>query len=211
MNSLIVTLGMMSILRGISLISTGASSIPVQVPNFGILGTGFIFGIPIPVVITIIIFAVAYYVLNHMLQGREIYAIGGNSESAKLAGIPIEKVKIWVFIISGVLTGLSAVILASRLDSAQPNAGVGFELQVIAAIVLGGVSLTGGSGSIFGAIIGMLTLGVLSNGLVLMQVSSFYQDLVRGIVIILAVYLDIVRKNRKIKENVKVKEEVKVV
>ncbi len=193
-NSLIATLGMMAILRGVAMVSTQAVSIQAQVDGFIEAGTGHWGPVPIPVLIMLVLFAAFYYLLHHTPLGRYIYAIGGNTEAARLAGLAVDRTKIAVFAMGGLLAGLSAFILASRLNSGQPNAGLGFELQVIAAVVLGGISLTGGVGTLIGAFIGILILTVLNNGLVLLNVSSFYHDIARGLVIILAVYLDSRRK-----------------
>ena len=188
-NSLIATLGMMAILRGAAMVSTQAVSIQAAVPGFSDIGTGHLGPLPLPVAVAAFFFAFFYFVLHHTPFGRYIYAVGGNAE-ARLAGLPVERIKVTVFAIGGAMAAISAFILASRLNSGQPNAGLGFELQVIAAVVLGGVSLTGGVGSLAGAILGILILTVLNNGLVLLNVSSFYHDIARGLVIILAVYLD---------------------
>ncbi|MFT5089195.1 MAG: ribose transport system permease protein [Candidatus Latescibacterota bacterium] len=193
-NSLIATLGTMAILRGGGMVGTQAVSIQGKVDSFIDIGTGYIGPVPIPVLIVFILFALFYYGLHHMTFGRYIYAIGGNVEAARLSGLAVDRTKILVFVIAGMLAALSAFILASRLNSGQPNAGLGFELQVIAAVILGGISLTGGIGTLGGAFIGILILTVLSNGLVLLNVSSFYHDIARGLVIILAVYLDTRRK-----------------
>ena len=189
-NSLIATLGMMAILRGTAMVSTQAVSIQATVPGFTEIGTGHLGPVPIPVAAAVLFFALFYCVLHHIPFGRYIYAVGGNVDAARLAGLPVNRIKITVFAIGGIMTAISAFILASRLNSGQPNAGLGFELQVIAAVVLGGVSLTGGIGTLVGAILGILILTVLNNGLVLLNVSSFYHDIARGIVIIIAVYLD---------------------
>jgi ribose transport system permease protein len=198
-NSLIATLGMMAILRGTAMVSTGAVSIQAKVATFVEIGTGYIGPFPIPVLIVLALIALFYYVLHHTVLGRHIYAIGGNANAARLAGLAVDRTRVAVFVIGGVLAALSAFILASRLNSGQPNAGLGFELQVIAAVILGGISLTGGVGVLSGAIIGILILTVLGNGLVLLNVSSFYHDIARGLVIILAVYLDGRRKESLLK------------
>ena len=189
-SSLIATLGMMAILRGAAMVSTQAVSIQAKIPGFSDIGTGHFGPLPLPVAVAAFFFAFFYFILHHTPFGRYIYAVGGNAEAARLAGLPVERIKVTVFAIGGSMAAISAFILASRLYSGQPNAGLGFELQVIAAVVLGGVSLTGGVGSLAGAIIGILILTVLNNGLVLLNVSSFYHDIARGVVIILAVYLD---------------------
>lgn len=193
-NSLIATLGMMAILRGSAMVSTGAVSIQGTVDGFIEVGTGHIGPIPIPVLISFTLLILFFLVLHYTTFGRYVYAIGGNPQAARLSGLSVDKTRILVFVIAGSLAALSAFILASRLNSGQPNAGLGFELQVIAAVILGGISLTGGVGTLAGAVIGILILTVLSNGLVLLNVSSFYHDIARGIVIILAVYLDTRRK-----------------
>ena len=200
MNSLIVTLGTMTIWRGVAMVTTDAVSIQVAYPDFQVLGTGYVGPIPNGVIIMAVLFVAIWYILRHTTFGRYIYAIGGNQEASKLAGLPVDRMRITVYIISGVLTMLAGVLLASRMSSAQPSAGDGFEMTVIAAIILGGVSLNGGIGGIGGAFIGMLILGVLENGLTLLDVSSFWQNIARGIVIILAVYLDEVRKARLAKK-----------
>ena len=193
-NSLIATLGMMAILRGGAMVSTQAVSIQGAVDSFIEIGTGHLGPLPIPVLIAFLLLVLFFYVLHYTTFGRYVYAVGGNPQAARLSGLPVDRIRVAVFVIAGLLAALSAFILASRLNSGQPNAGLGFELQVIAAVILGGISLTGGVGTLAGALIGILILTVLSNGLVLLNVSSFYHDIARGIVIILAVYLDTRRK-----------------
>ena len=201
-NSLIATLGMMAILRGSAMVSTGAVSLQGTVDSFVDVGTGHWGPLPIPVVIAAVLLGLFLYVLHYTIFGRYIYAIGGNPQAARLSGLPVEGTRIAVFVLAGALAALSAFILASRLNSGQPNAGLGFELQVIAAVILGGIRLTGGVGTLAGALIGILMLTVLSNGLVLLNVSSFYHDIARGFVIILAVYLDTRRKNSLVRRMV---------
>jgi ribose transport system permease protein len=196
-NSLIATLGSMAILRGGAMVGTQAVSVQARVEGFAEMGTGYWGPLPIPVLIAALLFLLFHYVLHHTPAGRYLYAVGGNAQAARLAGLPVERLKLAAFALSGVLAALSAFILASRLNSGQPNAGLGFELQVIAAVVLGGVSLSGGLGSLVGAGLGILILTVLNNGLVLLDVSSFYHDIARGTVIILAVYLDTRRRGQR--------------
>ena len=184
----------MAILRGGAMVSTQAVSIQGKVEGFVEIGTGYVGPVPIPVLLAFLLFGLFYYVLHHTILGRYIYAIGGNIQAARLSGLAVDRTRVLVYVIGGVLAALSAFILASRLNSGQPNAGLGFELQVIAAVILGGISLSGGIGTLGGAFIGILILTVLSNGLVLLNVSSFYHDIARGAVIILAVYLDTRRK-----------------
>jgi ribose transport system permease protein len=203
MNSLIATLGTMAIWRGTAMVITGAVSIQSGVEGFQEIATGFVGFIPNAVIIAVIIYVVIYYILKHSTFGRKIYAIGGNKEASRLSGLPVDRIKLMVYIISGILTMLSGVLLASRMASAQPTAGTGFEMVVIASVILGGVSLAGGIGTISGALIGMIILGVLQNGLTLLDVSSFWQDITRGIVIIIAVFVDGVRKESIAKSLVK--------
>ncbi|WP_010253829.1 ABC transporter permease [Treponema primitia] len=203
LNSLIATLGTMAIWRGLAMVITGAVSIQSGVEAFQGLATGFVGFIPNAVIIAALLYLIIYYVLNHTTFGRKIYAIGGNKEASRLAGLSVDRIKLLVYIFSGVLTMLSGVLLASRMASAQPTAGTGFEMVVIASVILGGVSLNGGIGTIAGALIGMIILGVLQNGLTLLDVSSFWQDITRGLVIILAVFVDTVRKDSIAKRLVK--------
>jgi ribose transport system permease protein len=202
---LICTLGTMSVISGVALVSTRATSIQVTVRDYMSIGMGRLAGIPVPVLILAVLIGVFYFILNHTTFGRYIYAIGGNKSSAELAGIPVDKIIIAAYIISGMLTGLSAVILSARLGSGQPSAGTGFEMTVIAAVIIGGVSLAGGKGSLIGALIGTLTLYVLNNGLVLLDVSSFWQDIMRGALIIVAVYVDQRRQSKASRELLRAK------
>ena len=193
-NSLIATLGTMAIWRGVAMVITGAVSFQSRVDEFREIATGFVGFIPNAVILATILFIIIYYILNYTTFGRKIYAIGGNREASRLSGLPVNRIKLLVYIIGSVLTMLAGVLLASRMASAQPTAGTGFEMTVIASVILGGISLAGGTGTIAGALIGMMILGVLQNGLTLLDVSSFWQDITRGIVIILAVFVDGIRK-----------------
>ena len=157
---------------------------------FYFIGNGFIFGIPIPVYTMLIIFIFSYYFLTYTRSGRYVYAVGGNEEAANLAGIKVDKIKLMVYGISGGLSSIAALIVTSRLSSAQPTAGTGYELDAIAAVVLGGTSLFGGKGKVVGTIMGALIIGLLSNALNLMNISSYYQMIVKGLVILFAVLLD---------------------
>lgn len=192
---MICTLGTMSIIRGLILIITGAVSIQVKNMDYMQLGMGRFLSVPIPVWILLGAIIVFYYVLNFTTFGRSIYAIGGNKAAAELAGIPVQRVTIISWVLSGCLTGLAAVILSSRLGSGQASAGEGFEMTVIAAVIIGGISLNGGRGNLLGAILGVLTLYTLTNGLILMDVSSFWQEVIRGALVVLAVYVDNCRSN----------------
>ena len=188
----IATLGTMTLLRGAALVLSNGSPIsgfPSQL--FAMLGGGYVARlIPVPVVLMLAMFAVFWFVLTRTVFGRHVYATGGNAEAAKLSGVNTDRVQILVYTLSGAMAALAGVILTSRLDSAQPTAGVGYELDAITAVVLGGTSLAGGRGWIFGTLVGALLIGVLNNGLNLMGVSAFYQQVVKGSVILLAVLLD---------------------
>ncbi|WP_346355498.1 ABC transporter permease [Azotosporobacter soli] len=190
----IATLGTMTAARGFTLVYTDGRPITGMDDAFRFLGGGYIAGIPVPVVLMIIVFAAAYVVLRQTKFGRYVYAIGGNEEAARLSGIHTKKILLSVYSIAGLLAGFSGIIMASRLNSAQPTAGVSFELDAIAAVVLGGTSLSGGMGTIGGTLIGALIIGILDNGLNLLNVSSFYQQVAKGAVILLAVIVDNRRK-----------------
>ncbi len=190
----IATLVGMTMVRGATLvycdgrpISTG--DFPVA-ESFYNLGAGYTLGIPNPVIIAFVVFAICWYVLNHTRTGRYVYALGGNEQVARLSGVNVNRIKMTVYMISGVLSALAGIILTARLESAQPTAGLAYELDAIAAVVLGGTSLMGGKGRIFGTIVGALIIGVLNNALNLMDVSSYFQMIAKGSVILLAVIVD---------------------
>lgn len=193
----IATLGTMTILRGLSLVfSEGRPITGLNSDFFAMLGGGYVAGfIPVPVILMLVMFAVFWFVLKRTVFGRHVYAVGGNEEAAALSGINTDRIKIWVYTLSGAMAATAGMILTSRLNSAQPTAGTGYELDAIAAVVLGGTSLTGGRGWIFGTLVGALLIGILNNGLNLLGVSSFYQQVIKGVVILLAVLLD--RANKK--------------
>ena len=193
----IVTLATMTIFRGLTLVYMDGR--PIAGPKddfaFQFLGKGQFFGIPFQVILFIIAYLILWILLTKTSYGRKIYAVGGNEKASFISGIKIDKVKILVYVISALMAVLSGLILTSRLNSAQPTAGSAYEMDAIAAVVLGGVSMTGGSGSLTGTLIGILILGVLNNGLNLLGVSSFYQQIVKGVVILIAVLID--RKRNK--------------
>jgi ribose transport system permease protein len=184
------TLATMTVFRGLTLVYTEGKPITGLNPDFAMLGKGFFLDIPMPVIWMLISFAVLYFILRHTTFGRHVYALGSNEEATKLSGISTTKVKVMVYSISGLFAALSGIILSSRLNSAQPTAGTAYELDAIAAVVLGGTSLAGGRGWIVGTLIGAMIIGVLDNGLNLLNVSSFYQSVVKGAVILIAVLLD---------------------
>jgi len=189
----IVTLALMTIWRGSSYIYTDGRPIWGLPEQFGTLGSGRLFGVPVPTIVMVLIYIITYVVLKHTKFGRYVYAVGGNREAARLAGIDTRRVLLRVYIISGVLASVSGILLASRMNSGQPNAGLMYEMDVIAAVVVGGTSLFGGRGSIVGTFVGAMLIGVLRNGLNLLNVGSYVQMVVLGIVILLAVMLDQMR------------------
>lgn len=190
----IATLVMMSITRGLALFYSGGKSISGFKTQFTILGSGSLFGVPIPIIIMVLTYFIAYIILNYTCLGRDTYALGGNEEATRLSGINVDKYKMMVYIISGLTSGVGTIILAARLNSAQPIVGFGYELDAIATTVIGGTSLNGGEGKIQGTIIGALIISVLRNGLNLLNVSSYIQQITIGLVIVCAVYIDRLRK-----------------
>jgi ribose transport system permease protein len=186
----IVTLATLTMARGVTLVYTDGRPISDLGAAFGWFGVGDVAGVPVPVLIMAVVFAASAIALGQMVIGRYIYAIGGNEEATRLSGVDIRRYKVLVYALSGLLSAVAAVILTARLDSAQPTAGQGYELDAIAAVVLGGTTLAGGEGSMLGTLLGAFLIGVLNNGLNLLNVSSFYQLVVKGVVILLAVLLD---------------------
>lgn len=186
----VATLAMLTIARGLTMLWTQGFPISGLGDTFLYFGTGWLLGIPVPVWISGIIVLIAVLITNKTRLGRYIYAIGGNENAAKLSGINVNKVKIIVYTIAGALAAIGGILVTSRLDSAQPNAGTSYELDSIAAVVIGGTSLSGGRGSILGTVQGAIIIGVLNNGLVLLNVSPFWQQVVKGLVILLAVIID---------------------
>jgi ribose/xylose/arabinose/galactoside ABC-type transport system permease subunit len=192
----IATLGMMSIARGGALMLSDGRPISGYPPSFRGIATGDVLGIPVPVILMLAIYGVAHFVLTRTTLGRYTYAIGGNEEAAELSGIGVRAYKSLVYGIAGLLSAVTALVLVARLDSAQPIAGIMYELDAIAAVVIGGTSLLGGSGSVIGTLIGALIMGVLRNGLNLLGVSSYLQQVAIGGVIIVAVLMDMALRRR---------------
>jgi len=190
----IATLVGMTMVRGLTLVYTEGR--PISTGDFQVafdfyeLGGGYLLGIPLPVLIAALVFALCWAVLRHTRFGRHVYAVGGNEQVARLSGVAVGRVKVLVYSLSGMLAALAGIILTARLESAQPTAGTAYELDAIAAVVLGGTSLAGGRGWIFGTLVGALIIGVLNNALNLMNVSSYYQMVAKGAVILLAVVID---------------------
>ena len=190
----IVTLGMRSMALGMIWGVTKGNPITEIPDTFFFLAQGDVMGIPAPVIIMAIIAVIIHIILTYTAFGRRIYAIGGNEEAARLSGIPVRRIKCIVYIIGGVTAALSGVILASRLGAGQAAAASGFELDVITAVVLGGVSITGGEGRLEGTLLGVFIIGILSNGLILLNVEPYYQLVIKGLALLSAIGLDRLRK-----------------
>ena len=193
----IATLAGLTVYRGLSLVITKGLPIVKFEGSFRFIGQGVIAGIPVPVIIMVIVVIVMQLVLSRTAFGAYVYAVGGNEEAARLSGIKVLWVKFWAYVLCGLLSGLSGMILMARLSSAQPAVGEGFELDAIAAVVLGGTSLMGGRGAVWSTLIGALVIGILSNGMNLMGVHSHYQLVAKGVLIVLAVMLDDYLKRRR--------------
>jgi len=186
----VATLGMLSAARGMTLIYGGGKPVPALTPDFRWIGTAKIMGIPLPVIILAVVFIASWWVLTRTRFGRYVYAVGGNPHAAKTSGINVTRVRFAVYIISGALAGLAGMMLAARTGSALPQAGIAYELDAIAAVVIGGTSLAGGVGRVTGTLIGALIIGVMNNGLDLMGIESYYQQVLKGALIVGAVMLD---------------------
>jgi ribose/xylose/arabinose/galactoside ABC-type transport system permease subunit len=197
----IATLGTMYVTRGLAYILSNGSAVVNGLPDqFGIVGELHVGFLPILVIIMAVVLFVCQFVLAKTVLGRHIYAIGGNVQAAHLAGVPVRRVKLVLYIMAGAMAGLCGVLLASRLSSGDPNVGIGFEFDVIVAIVLGGTSLAGGEGTLSGTFIGALILAILANGMNLLGIGAFYQYIVQGVILVMAVTLDFMlrKKNRNL-------------
>lgn len=192
----IVTLASMNITKGIALVLTQGAPIRCMTDTFKFIGAGYIGSVPTPVFWMLIVFVVAVLIVDRTKLGRHIYAVGGNAQAAKFSGINVSKVKFFVYTYTGIMAGIAGIVVASRLYSGQPTAGDGAEMDAIAAVVVGGTSMSGGSGRLGGTLIGVLIIGVLNNGLNLMGVDSNWQYIVKGLVILLAVYVDFLRNKK---------------
>lgn len=186
----VATLGVMTIARGLTMLYTGGFPITDLGGGFEFVGTGWFLAVPMPVWVAFVVILVFSFFMKKTRTGRYIYAIGGNEKATMLSGIRVDRVKLLVYTLAGLLSAVAGILVTARLDSAQPNAGSGYELDAIAAVVIGGASLSGGKGSILGTVVGALIIGVLNNGLVLLDVSPFWQQVVKGFVILLAVIMD---------------------
>ncbi|MFN8630496.1 MAG: ABC transporter permease [Chloroflexota bacterium] len=191
----IATLGMMTIARGFAYIYSNGRPVSTLNPDFLWIGGADIFGIPVPVIIFVVVIILMHLMLNFTRFGRHIYAIGGNEIAARVSGVNIGKTKLGIYAISGLLAGLGGVVITARTQSATPALGMGYELDAIAAAVIGGTSFAGGIGTVWGTVVGALIIGVMRNGMDLLNVSPFYQQVVQGVVIIVAIIID-ERKNR---------------
>jgi ribose transport system permease protein len=193
-NSLIATIAMLMILQGgVFLYTREAVQNRHQIPSFTQISTGYVGLVPVPVILAVAVFLTAFVALRFTLFGRSIYAVGANATAARLSGMRPERIKLTLFVITGLLTGLAGLILASLMNTGQPTAGRGFELTVVAAVILGGTSLMGGRGTLIGTLLGVLILKVIDNGIIILQLDQNYQMIVPGVVIILATWLDLLR------------------
>lgn len=186
----VATLGMLSIARGLTMLWTGGFPITRLGDHFGYMGSGHLAGIPMAVWISGALVAVFVLIMKRTRFGRHVYAVGGNERAATLSGLNVNRIKLLVYTLGGALAGVAGLLVTARLDSATPNAGLSYELDSIAAVVIGGTSLNGGRGSILGTVLGCLIIGVLNNGLVLLEVSPFWQQVIKGLVILIAVAVD---------------------
>ncbi len=190
----IATLGMMTAARGAALIYSGGRPITGFTPAFDFIGRGYILGIPVPIFILAVIAVIAHILLRRTKFGKYVYAIGGNEQAAIISGINIKKYKVLTYMFSGIMAAIAGILLTSRLSAGQPTAGQGYELDAIASVVIGGTSLSGGVGTISGTVIGALIMGVLNNGLDLLHISAYWQQIVKGIIIVGAVFMDKLRR-----------------
>jgi inositol transport system permease protein len=191
----IATLGMMTVARGFALLYSDGRPISSLTDSYNFIGQGEVFGFPIPILILLFMALVTHVILNYTRFGRYVYAIGGNEQAARVSGINIDKVKIGIYTYAGLLSGLAGIVLSSRISSGQPGLGQGYELDAIASAVIGGTSFAGGVGTVWGTMVGALIIGVLNNGLDLLNVSAYWQQIVKGAIIVVAIIID-ERKNR---------------
>ncbi len=191
----IATLGMMTVARGFALLYSDGRPISSLTDSYNFIGQGEVLGFPIPILILLFMALVTHVMLNYTRFGRYVYAIGGNEQAARVSGINIDKVKIGIYTYAGLLSGLAGIVLSSRISSGQPGLGQGYELDAIASAVIGGTSFAGGVGTVWGTLVGALIIGVLNNGLDLLNVSAYWQQIVKGAIIVVAIIID-ERKNR---------------
>ncbi|MCZ2722962.1 ribose ABC transporter permease [Marinomonas sp. 15G1-11] len=194
LHAFLVTLATMTLIRGITYTMTGGFTVSGMPQAFKVIGSGSLFGIPLPILYMLVIFAIGILVMHRTAFGRAIYAIGGNAEAARLSGINVERVKVITFSIIAALSGFAGIVVSSRLMAGSPELGLGWELDVIAAVIIGGTSMFGGQGRLTRTFLGVIFVGVLSNGMVLLDVSPYMQQVVKGLVILLAVILNSIKK-----------------
>ena len=194
-NALITTLATMQIVRGLALIASDGRAVGINDPSFYQIALSRLFGVPTPIWIMAVLFVVFGFVLNRTVFGKNTLAIGGNPEASRLAGVNVVKMRIWIFALQGLVCGIAGILLASRITSGQPNAATGLELSVISACVLGGVSLAGGRAAMAGVIVGVLIMGIAENVMNLLNIQAFYQYVVRGLILLIAVLLDNLRSS----------------
>lgn len=187
----IATLGMMTIARGLTQVYNNGMPVTNVSDDYGVIGGGYVAGIPIPILIFVLMILLGVFVLNYTKFGRYVFALGGNEMAAKVSGINVTRIKIMVYGISGVLASIAGIVLSSRVMAGTVVAGQGYELDAIAAVAIGGTSMAGGVGSIVGTTAGVLIIGVMNNGLDLLNISSYYQQIIKGIIIVAAVYFDV--------------------
>lgn len=194
---LIATLGMLTSVRGVAYLVTNGKPIFGFPKGFDLLGQGYIWLIPIPVILMAVMFAVGYIILNKLTIGRYIYGIGGNEEASRLSGINVRRIKYFAYAFCGLCSAIAGIVLLSRTNSGTPKAGTSYEMDIITAVVLGGVSITGGDGKLSGVVAGVLIMGVLANGMIILGLSDYVQRVIQGLVLIAAVAFDIYAKQRK--------------
>ena len=197
---LITTLGTVTSLRGLAYLFTGGLPVFGFTEKFTLIGQGYVWIVPIPVIIMVLTFIAGYIVLNKFTIGRYVYGIGGNEEASRLSGVNVKKIKYFVYSVSGLLSGLAGVVLLARTNSGQPKAGSAYEMDIITAVVLGGVSITGGEGKITRVVAGVLIMGILSNGMIITNVGDYVQRIVQGLVLVAAVAFDCYNQSRKVSD-----------
>lgn len=193
---MIATLASMSILRGMAYIFSGGLPVYDLPKGFTVLGQGYVVDIPVPVIIMLVCFAAGWFVLEHTSYGRYVYGIGSNAESSRLSGISVGKITVSVYGVCGMLASLAGIVYLSRVNSGQPKGGEGYEMDIITAVVLGGVSTTGGEGKIIRVVVGLLIMGVLMAGMTMMNIQEYYQRVVKGVVLIAAISYDVISLRR---------------
>ena len=193
----IVTLAFMNILKGFAFLVTGGRNIADLPPSFCWIGLGEILGIPVPIILMVVALLIAYFILNRMYAGRYFYAVGSNEEAARLSGVNVHLIKVVTYVISSFFATFAGIVMLARLKTASPNTGTGYETDVITACVLGGVSMAGGEGRVYQALVGSLLIAVLNNGLIMMQVSEYIQTILKGVILLLAVIYDCYQKIQK--------------